>query len=109
MTHLKFNKCKLLQIEHNGTSMEVAVNWAQMENLKGLHFSCCNLWLRGLDHLKEQQEKDNFFRDEMLPEDTQNFMDWEKNKCQCPWTARRKSPTTSKPNQETKTIILWPH
>ena len=50
----------------------------------------------------------NFFRDEMLPEDTQNFMDWEKNKCQCPWTARLKSPTTFEPNQETKIIILWP-
>ena len=39
-----------------------------MENLKGLHFSCCNLclWLRGLDHLKDRREKDNFFRDEML-------------------------------------------
>ena len=49
-----------------------------MENLKGLHFSCCNLWLRGLDHLKDRREKGNFFRDEMLPEDTQNFMDWEK-------------------------------
>ena len=61
--------------------MEVAVNLAQMENLKGLHFSGCNLWLRGLDHLKERREKYNFFRDEMLPEDTQNFMDWEKNKC----------------------------
>ena len=73
--------------------MEVAANWAQMENLKGLHFSCCNLWLRGLDHLKDRREKDNFFRDEMLPEDTQNFMDWEKNKCQCPRTTRRKSPT----------------
>ena len=36
-----------------------------MENLKGLHFSCCNLWLRGLDHLKERREKDNFFRDEI--------------------------------------------
>ena len=68
--------------------MEVAVNWAQMENLKGLHFSCCNLWLRGLDHLKDRREKDNFFRDEMLPEDTQNFMDWEKNKCQYPRTTR---------------------
>ena len=33
----------------------------------------------------------------------------EKNKCQCPRTARRKSPTTFEPNQETKTIILWPH
>ena len=32
-----------------------------MENLKGLHFSCCNLWLRGLDHLKDRREKDNFF------------------------------------------------
>ena len=32
-----------------------------------------------------------------------------KNKCQCPRTARRKSPTTFEPNQETKTIILWPH
>ena len=43
-----------------------------------------NLWLRGLDHLKDRREKDNLFRDETLPEDTQNFMDWEKNKCQCP-------------------------
>ena len=27
-----------------------------MENLKGLHFSCCNLWPRGLDHLKDRRE-----------------------------------------------------
>ena len=32
--------------------------------LKGLHYSCCNLWLRGLDHLKDRREKDHFFRDE---------------------------------------------
>ena len=27
------------------------------------------------DHLKDRREKDIFFRDEMLPEDTQNVMD----------------------------------
>ena len=43
--------------------------------LKACIFSCCNLWLPGLDHLKDRREKDNFFRDEMLPEDNQNFMD----------------------------------
>ena len=58
--------------------MEVAVNWAQMENLKGLHFSCCNLWLRGLDHLKDRWEKDNFFRDEIY-----------RKILRIPWTERK--------------------
>ena len=53
-------------------SQSTELKW---RTLKALHFSCCNLWLRGLDHLKDRREKDNFFRDEMLPEDTQNFMD----------------------------------
>ena len=53
-------------------SQSTELKW---RTLKACIFSCCNLWLQGLDHLKDRREKDNFFRDKMLPEDTQNFMD----------------------------------